>query len=72
MREAKRKKNPRAISKGVYLFQALRAFNFRSCSRDYVHIHVEEKDFSTGYYRALMEHGILKIEARQFETDTEV
>jgi hypothetical protein len=84
MRESESKKDPagdlpltRAFenSKGVYLFE--QAIQFPGMFSEvypqlFAYIHGDDEDFSTDYYWALMEHGILRKERREFERNAEV
>ena len=80
MCETERKKDPAgdlplshafATCQGVYLFEQV--FQFPELYPQlFAHIYGEDKDFSTDYYWALMEDGILKKEAQQFEAENEV
>jgi hypothetical protein len=83
MREAERKKDPGgrplspafANSKGVYLLE--QAIQFPGLFSQiypqlFSYVYGEDKNFSTDYYWALMEHGILRKESQEFEMEAEV
>ena len=84
MREAEMKKDPmgglpisRAFAncQGVYLFeQALQYPSMFSVlyPQLFAYVYGEDRYFSADYYGALMENGILRKEAQQFEKETEV
>ena len=84
MREAERKKDPTgdlplsrafASCQGVYLFEQSIQFPIMASElypQLFAHIYGEDKAFSTEYYWALIEQGILKKEAQQFKEETEV
>ena len=84
MREAERKKDPTgdfplshafARCHGVYLFEQSMEYEIMFSEvypQLFAHIYGEDEDFSTEYYWALIEEGILKQEAQQFRAETEV
>jgi hypothetical protein len=84
MREAEMKKDPmgglplsRAFAncRGVYLFEQAIQFPHMFSAiypQLWAYVYGEECDFSADFYGALMENGILRKEARQFEKETEM
>jgi aminoglycoside phosphotransferase (APT) family kinase protein len=84
MREAEMKEDPMgdlplsrtfANCQGVYLFEQAIQFPYMFPAiypQLWAYVYGEECDFSANYYGALMENGILRKEAGQFEKETEV
>ena len=84
MREAEMKKDPmgglplsRAFAncQGVYLFEQVIQCPYMYSAlypQLFAHVYGEEPGFSVDYYWALLENGMLRKEAQQFEKETEV
>ena len=84
MREAERKKDPTGDLPLSHAFASCHnAYLFDQCMQSeimyselypqlFAHIYGDDEDFSTEYYWALLEKGILKKVAQQFRAETEV